>query len=91
MATKMFPIHPGTRREFPELPDGIPWVVMVPHEQQARKNHSQSLERLAERGGLSAKEMMAVIWDVDYDQLPMTETKAVEELKRFLTCEMLLR
>lgn len=88
---KMFPIHPQTRRECPELPDGIPWVVMVPHEQQAQKNHGQSLERLAQRGGLSAKEMLAVMRDSDYWTFPMTEAEAVEELKRFLTCEMFLR
>ena len=38
---------------FP-IQDGptIPWSVIAPHEAQCQKNHGQSLERLAERGGL---------------------------------------
>lgn len=39
----------------------IPWAALAPHEQQAQKNHSQSLARLAERGGLSWGEAHAVL------------------------------
>jgi hypothetical protein len=34
---------------------------MVPHEAQAYANHGQSLERLAQRGGLSPAEALAVV------------------------------
>jgi len=41
----------------------IPWAMLEPHEDQAIKNHSQSLNRLAERGGLSTHEALAVLED----------------------------
>lgn len=44
----------------------IPSRMIVPHERQAQKNHGQSLARLAERGGLSASEAVAVIEGHDY-------------------------
>lgn len=64
-------------RRFPLLQDGvhmqaarvlgwppsIPWSVVEPHGRQALKNHSQTLERLAERGGLAPSELMAVLED----------------------------
>ncbi len=45
----------------------IPWEVIAPHEAQAHKNHGQSLERLAARGGLSYREMLAVLRDQGFD------------------------
>ena len=52
-AMKMFPIMGS---------DPIPWSVIEPHDSQARFNHcGQSLERLAERGGLSANEAICVL------------------------------
>ena len=40
----------------------LPWDMIEPHEAQAMKNHGgQTLARLAERGGLSAAEALAVI------------------------------
>lgn len=42
---KAFPIL-GTK-------ESIPWLVIAPHESQAQSNHGQTLNRLAERGGLS--------------------------------------
>ena len=44
----------------------IPWTLMAPHYQQARNNHSQTLKRLAERGGLSPIEAVAVLEDKPY-------------------------
>ena len=56
----------GEQRQFPilhgELPL-IPWEVIGPHAAQAERNHGQSLERLAQRGGLSTCEAVAVIED----------------------------
>ena len=39
----------------------IPWEMIAPHEAQAKHNHDQTLERLAQRGGLSAYEAVAVL------------------------------
>lgn len=42
----------------------IPWDMIAPHEAQAIANHSgQSLERLAQRGGLGLDEAIAVLED----------------------------
>lgn len=54
-----------TRHRFPiqNAPTlaSIPWSLIAPHEGQALANHQQTLERLAERGGLSACEALLVI------------------------------
>lgn len=39
----------------------IPWEMIAPHERQTHANHGQSLERLAERGGLAACEALDII------------------------------
>ena len=52
-----------TQRKFPiqNGPD-IPWAVIVPFEKQALRQHDgQTLERLAERGGLSVCEVLSII------------------------------
>ena len=56
------------RRRFPimgqrhgDICMTIPWEIISPHQSQAMKNHSQTLERLAERGGLSPGEALAVM------------------------------
>lgn len=59
-----FPIMFGTGVGYHEKPLAtIPWKILEPHEDQAYKNHCQSLHRLAERGGLSPCEAIAVIED----------------------------
>lgn len=42
---------------------GLPWEMIAPHEEQAQRNHSQTLKRLADRGGLSECEAVAVLED----------------------------
>ncbi len=44
----------------------IPWALIAPHEQQAKTNHQQTIQRLSERGGLHPLEAVAVIQDTDY-------------------------
>lgn len=50
-------------KRFPILGAGysIPWDMIAPFEQQAQKNHGQSLQRLAERCGLDPSEALAVL------------------------------
>lgn len=42
-------------------PKAIPWELVAPHESQALANHSQTLERLNERGGLDPRELYGVM------------------------------
>lgn len=50
--TRRFPIQDGP---------SIPWHLIAPYEAQALRNHDQTLERLAARGGLSCAEANWVI------------------------------
>lgn len=58
--------------------------IVKSHEKQAIKNHSQTLERLAERGGLSWVEMLFVLEDKNYDfYTKLTEISArIKVLKK---------
>ena len=61
---KLFPIMAeyGGRIKT-KTTDYIPYKVIEKHEEQAMLNHYQTLERLAERGGLSYTEAIAVLED----------------------------
>lgn len=43
-----------------DYPSQIPWEIVAPFEGWAQANHSQSLERLNERGGLDPTELHAI-------------------------------
>ena len=49
---RLFPIQGGP---------AIPWSMIEPYAEQAMKNHGQTLERLAERGGLSPYEAVCCL------------------------------
>jgi hypothetical protein len=49
---KLFPVMDGP---------SIPWAMIEPHEAQAKKNHDQSIQELAERGGLDTYEACCVL------------------------------
>lgn len=56
----------GARRADGDL-KSIPWAMIAPHDATARRNHGgQTLERLAQRGGLCPLEAVAVMEDADY-------------------------
>ncbi|AWJ85132.1 hypothetical protein TSH58p_17355 [Azospirillum sp. TSH58] len=62
MADRTFPIlYPA--RPPADAPRSIPWSLVAPHRAQAQINHGQTLERLAERGGLAPCELLAVLED----------------------------
>ena len=61
---KMYPIMGGP---------SVPWEVMIPHEQSAQRRHGQSLQRLAERGGLSAGEAWCILNDIVDRRMPSKE------------------
>lgn len=58
------------KQMFPVLNTGIsvPWALVEPFEPQAIKNHAQTLTQLAQRGGLSALELWAVMHGVTWRQ-----------------------
>jgi hypothetical protein len=69
----VFPIMCGER--VADHKSWIPWAVIAPHEAQAQRNHSQTLARLAERGGLSPCEAVAVLEDRNWRQMPQHEAR----------------
>ncbi len=91
--TATFPImdpfhYRQARRNDPTLPApivSIPLAMIVPHERQARRNHNQTLDRLAPRGGLSALEAVFVLADADWRPTGLTEAEASTVLKRLVT------
>ncbi len=57
---KMFKVLRGyDKSELKSLPSFIPWDML--NEEQAQRNHSQTLNRLNERGGLCVTEILANI------------------------------
>lgn len=84
MESSEFPIQQGLRRQRVEgCPTSVPWSVVTPHETQAQRNHGQSLPRLAQRGGLSPDEMLAVLEDRDWERMDREE--AVRQLRNWIT------
>jgi len=92
MAEDTFPIlWQGGREYMQELrdlgcPRAAPWSLVAPHGRQAWENHGQSLERLAQRGGLSPRELVAVLRGVAWHEvsaLPLAD--AVREINSAAT------
>lgn len=71
-AERMFPIMHGKTARW------IPWRLITPHEPQALKNHGQTLEKLADRHGLSPCEAMAVLEDRNWRDDPDAEAKLLK-------------
>lgn len=65
-----FPVH--SYRNYPGAPAYVRWSAL--NEEWAQRNHSQSLSRLAERGGMSPAE---IIFNVDRRKLDWREIKAL--------------
>lgn len=59
----MFPVLGVDGRAYSGLgaPSSVPWRLLAPHEAQALRNHEQTLERLAARGGLAPYEMRLIV------------------------------
>lgn len=70
------------RRSRSAYPCSVPDSLVSGHEEQAQSNHSQTLARLAERGGLSPLELWCVVHDKKWHEKgTMTEAQAIEWLK----------
>ena len=51
------------------------WDMIEPHREQAHRNHGQTLERLAEHGGLGPEELVAVLEDREYRSMDYVEAE----------------
>jgi hypothetical protein len=78
---RKFPVLRSTQRERFYLPGFVRFAYLKHHEDQAKKNHNQTLERLADRGGLSPQELYAVAHDMAWDAVSIDE----EGLHKFVT------
>jgi hypothetical protein len=82
LTARLFPIMPPwnlkaraeQQQGVPAIVLNIPWELIAPHEAQAIRNHGQSLETLARRGGLMADEAIAVIEHRAWSQMPRAES-----------------
>lgn len=60
----------------------IPMELLIPHEVQALRNHAQPLERLANRGGVTPEEALAIIEERPWQRMPFTEAR--EKLRAYM-------
>lgn len=68
---RRFPLlQSWTSRRDSKTLKSIPWAMIAPHEAQALANHYQTLKRLAERGGLSSSEAVAVLEGRQWKPIP---------------------
>lgn len=81
---KRFPIHSWD--EYDDCPRSVPWAAVEPARSTAMKNHGQTLERLAERGGLSPKELVCALDGLKLRSVPALRieecVRRVRELER---------
>lgn len=75
------PVLSAVRRDHPASPREIPMEWL--NEDQAIFNHSQTLTRLKERGGMSCAEMWLNIHRRDFRHLP-SESEAINYLNNRL-------
>lgn len=77
MADRLFPLMPLSYRGDDDVralgAAGTTHLMIAPHERQAQANHGQSLERLAERGGLGLCEAVAVLEDCRWHRMTRAE------------------
>lgn len=82
-------LNAKSETEFPVLgskpKEYIPLDIIKPHEKQAIINHSQTLQRLAERGGLSWNEILFVLEDEQFDyKTQISEMTARTKVLQFI-------
>lgn len=61
-----------------KVPHRVPWALVQGHEKQADRNHSQTLDGLASRGGLSPAELYCVLHDLPFYKRPLDEVQITE-------------
>lgn len=71
MSERTFPIHEWKRSGA--LPAAVPWAVVEPWRKRADRNHGQSLETLAARGGMCSQELWCAAHDKSLREMPPME------------------
>lgn len=82
MTSRYLETDPIVRDKWKGLPRDVKLSAL--NEKQAMKNHSQTLTRLAERGGLSPLEMMCNVARINLDGIRwkmITEEEKIEFIK----------
>jgi len=67
------------RQTNPDYPTSVPWSFIEPGRAQAKRNHDQTLERLAERGGLAPGEMRCALEGRRLFDEPWTEERIAHD------------
>lgn len=63
---------------------GLSWSMLAPHESQAQTNHGQTLRRLAERGGLSPREALAILENRKIQSKSQGDSDEVEATRQLM-------
>lgn len=80
--TGLDPVRAAALAAF-AVPLPLPWAIIAPHADQARKNHDQTLEQLRARGGVSACEAVAILEDRPHRAMdPIAAFRRLAELVR---------
>ncbi len=69
---------------LPGIPREVPWSLLAPYEANALRVHDQTLERLAQRGGLGVSEMVAIIDGTGYDGACRPQAQTLPRLLELL-------
>ena len=67
------------------MPREVPWSFVETFRAQAERNHGQTLERLAERGGLCPEEMWLAAHGHRLFRVKIDEDSAIEWLARSIS------
>ena len=58
----------------------VPWYIMLPHERRSKRNHDQSIRRIAQRGGFGAAEAFCIVNNLGWHEA--TKRYTAEEMER---------
>jgi hypothetical protein len=85
MPSRTFPIHPDHRSLLPDVPAAVAWDVLDERRRRVLRDHGDSPDGQAERGGLSWCELVAIVEDRPWRPMP---ARAAYERFRRLTLEL---
>lgn len=77
--------YPVLTSAFEKTKEYVPWDMLSPHENRAYRNHGQSLEELARRGGLGWGEILAILEDRPWSSISRDEAKNREAVLHYVS------